>query len=105
MPFNTFLERFAIGIAAASGLLTTACITGMPTAICTALGVGLGAADVRFGSKADMCSAIGHVHFAPNSDIDCVFRNVSFRSGYWQCNRAAMAPSTVTCSQIGVNIS
>jgi len=77
MPFNTFLERFAIGIAAASGLLTTACITGMPTAICTALGVGLGAADVRFGSKADMCSAIGHVRFAPNSDIDCVFRNVS----------------------------
>src|SRR5262245_29018332 len=103
MPFNTFLERFAIGIAAASGLLTTACITGMPTAICTALGVGLGAADVRFGSKADMC--IGHVHFAPNSDNDCVCLNVSFRSGYWQCNRAAMAQSTVTCSQIGVSIS
>jgi|SRR5262245_33813792 len=31
MPFNTFLERFAIGISAASGLLTAACITGMPT--------------------------------------------------------------------------
>ena len=30
---------------------------------------GLGAeSDVRFGSEADMCSAIGHVRFAPNSD-------------------------------------
>ena len=25
-------------------------------------------ADVRFGSKADMCAAIGHVSFTPNSD-------------------------------------
>jgi len=24
--------------------------------------------DVRFGSKADMCSAKGHVRFTPNSD-------------------------------------
>jgi hypothetical protein len=24
--------------------------------------------NVRFGSKADICSAKGHVHFAPNSD-------------------------------------
>jgi hypothetical protein len=31
--------------------------------------------DVRFGSKADMCNAIGHVYFTPNSDIDCVFRH------------------------------
>src|SRR5262245_44174322 len=28
---------------------------------------------VRFGSKADMCSAKRHVRFTPNSDIDCVF--------------------------------
>src|SRR5262245_46003467 len=27
---------------------------------------------VRFGSKADICSAKGHVRFTPNSDIDCV---------------------------------
>ena len=30
--------------------------------------------DVRFGSKADMCSASIHVRFTPNSDIDCAFR-------------------------------
>ena len=28
--------------------------------------------NVRFGSKADMCNAISHVRFNPNSDIDCV---------------------------------
>src|SRR5262249_50470186 len=27
--------------------------------------------DVRFGSKADMCSAKRHVRFAPESDIKC----------------------------------
>src|SRR5262245_32332936 len=27
--------------------------------------------DVRFGSKADMCSAKRHVRFSPNSDIKC----------------------------------
>src|SRR5262245_50729162 len=27
-----------------------------------------GASDFRFGSKADMCSAVGHVRFTPNSD-------------------------------------
>src|SRR5262249_9718357 len=26
---------------------------------------------VRFGSKADICSAKGHVRFTPNSDIKC----------------------------------
>jgi hypothetical protein len=31
---------------------------------------------VRFGSKADMCSAIGHVRFTPNSDAECVHSNV-----------------------------
>jgi hypothetical protein len=29
-------------------------------------------ADVRFGSKADICSAPSHVRFTPNSDTDCV---------------------------------
>src|SRR5262245_11727720 len=32
--------------------------------------------DVRFGSKADMCSAKGHVRFTPKSDIKCDIRNV-----------------------------
>jgi hypothetical protein len=30
--------------------------------------------NVRFGSLADICSAKGHVRFAPNSDINCVLR-------------------------------
>jgi hypothetical protein len=34
--------------------------------------------DVRFGSKADICTAKRHVRFTPNSDIDCVFRHVRF---------------------------
>src|SRR5262245_18442864 len=34
--------------------------------------------DVRFGSKADICTAPVHVRFTPNSDIDCVFRHVCF---------------------------
>ena len=29
--------------------------------------------DVRFGSKADICSAKGHVRFAPNSDRESEF--------------------------------
>jgi hypothetical protein len=31
-------------------------------------GLVKGRFDVRFGSKADMCSAKGHVRFTPNSD-------------------------------------
>src|SRR5262245_37495932 len=27
-------------------------------------------------SKADICGALGHVRFTPNSDIDCVFWHV-----------------------------
>jgi hypothetical protein len=30
--------------------------------------------NVRFGSKADICSATAHVRSTPNSDIDCVLR-------------------------------
>lgn len=32
-----FFERVTIGVAAADGLLTAACITGLPAASCTAL--------------------------------------------------------------------
>jgi hypothetical protein len=31
------------------------------------------ACDVRFGSKADMCGATGHVRFTPDSDRESVF--------------------------------
>jgi hypothetical protein len=34
-------------------------------------GVGATLADVRFGSKADICTAVGHVCFTPESDIKC----------------------------------
>src|SRR5262245_51670974 len=37
-----------------------------------------GLTDVRFGSKADMCSAKGHVRFTPKSDIKCDMWNVRF---------------------------
>jgi hypothetical protein len=37
--------------------------------------------NVRFGSKADICSAPTHVRFTPNSDIDCVFRSLRAKSG------------------------
>src|SRR5262245_52664904 len=32
--------------------------------------------NVRFGSKADICTAIGHVRFTPHSDIKCDIWNV-----------------------------
>ena len=43
---------------------------------------------VRFGSKADICSAKGHVRFAPNSDRESGFPqndHVRFtpESGHW----------------------
>jgi len=52
MPYITFLERVSVGIAAASGLLTAACISGMPTASCTALADTYGSAIVLFGLTA-----------------------------------------------------
>jgi hypothetical protein len=44
---------------------------------------------VRFGSKADICSAPTHVRFTPNSDIDCVFRHVRYapKSGHQVLNQ------------------
>ena len=32
--------------------------------------------NVRFGSKADICTAIGHVRFTPESDTESVLSNV-----------------------------
>src|SRR5215831_11753240 len=46
-------------------------------------------ADVRFGSKADMCRAKGHVRFAPNSDRE---------SGLPQTVMSALPPKADMCS-------
>src|SRR5262249_47866071 len=56
-----------------------------------------GRPNVRFGSKADICTAPAHVRFTPNSDIDCVFRHVRFtpKSGHVQCN--SRCPLWATC--------
>src|SRR5215510_11977068 len=45
--------------------------------------------DVRFGSKADMCSANEHVRFTPNSDRE---------SGHRQTVRSALPPKADMCS-------
>src|SRR5262249_7188692 len=37
-----------------------------------------GVLDFRFGSKADMCSALHHVRFTPNSDINRAFWYVRY---------------------------
>jgi hypothetical protein len=41
---------------------------------------------IRFGSKADICSAKRHVRFTPNSDIDCVLR----KSRRYPCRRRGL---------------
>src|SRR5262245_49913070 len=46
---------------------------------------------VRFGSKADMCSAKGHVRFTPNSDRE---------SGHRQTVRSALPPKADVCSAL-----
>ena len=38
--------------------------------------------DVRFGSKADMCSAKGHVRFTPKADMQCLVFNEGDADGY-----------------------
>jgi hypothetical protein len=43
---------------------------------------------VRFGSKADICSAKGHVRFAPNSDRE---------SGFPQTVMSALPPKADVC--------
>ena len=37
--------------------------------------------NVRFGSKADMCAATGHVRFTPNSDRESGHQIPSLRNG------------------------
>src|SRR5262245_62405670 len=46
---------------------------------------GVTAANVRFGSKADICSAKRHVRFTPESDIKCDIWECPLRtnSGHW----------------------
>jgi len=46
-------------------------------------------AHVRFGSKADMCAAISHVRFTPNSDR---------KSGHPQNVMSALPPIADMCS-------
>jgi hypothetical protein len=46
------------------------------------------AADVRFGSKADICSATAHVRFTPNSDRE---------SGFPQQAMSALPPKADMC--------
>src|SRR5262249_3142115 len=41
-----------------------------------------GSSNVRFGSKADMCSAKRHVRFTPKSDIKCDIWKFRYRSGH-----------------------
>src|SRR5262249_43800502 len=53
---------------------------------------------VRFGSKADICSAKGHVRFTPNSDIDCVFRHVRFGPKADSCSAAKKKHYSITSS-------
>src|SRR5262249_31078613 len=50
----------------------------LATRACTQEGADKKSSDVRFGSKADICSAPAHVRFTPNNDLDCVFRHVRF---------------------------
>jgi hypothetical protein len=47
-----------------------------------------GGTDVRFGSKADICSAIGHVRFSSNSDRE---------SGLRQTVMSALPPKADMC--------
>src|SRR5262249_34570906 len=54
-----------------------------------------GRPDVRFGSKADMCSAKGHVRFAPNSDRESglpqtVMSASPPKSGHLRCNSSCL---------------
>jgi len=50
-----------------------------------------GAMDVRFGSKADICSAPTHVCFTPNSDRE---------SGFPQTVMSALPPKADMCSAV-----
>jgi hypothetical protein len=58
---------------------------------CPLEGVSLQSADVRFGSKADICSAPTHVRFTPNSDRE---------SGFPQTVMTALPPKADMCSAL-----
>jgi len=53
---------------------------------------GLTEAHVRFGSQADMCGAIRHVRFTPESDR---------KSGHRQRVMSALLPKADMCSALG----
>src|SRR5262245_40900611 len=53
-------------------------------------GFASGRTDVRFGSKADMCSAKGHVRFTPHSDRE---------SGFQQTIMSALPRKADTCGE------
>src|SRR5262245_7898638 len=63
-------------------------------AICanTREGVALEPTDVRFGSKADSCSAATHVRFTPNSDR---------KSRHPQTVMSALPPKADMCGALG----
>jgi hypothetical protein len=44
--------------------------------------------DVRFGSKADMCSALGDVCFVPIADIASLFDPSIRAISNWRCSEA-----------------
>jgi hypothetical protein len=50
--------------------------------------------NVRFGSKADICKAKGHVRFTPNSDRE---------SGFPQNGMSALHPKADMCVQLGMS--
>ena|SRR5262249_27500577 len=54
-------------------------------------GAGITKPHVRFGSKADICSATSHVRFPPNSDRE---------SGLFQTVMSALPPKADMCSAV-----
>ena len=57
--------------------------------------------DVRFGSKADMCSAKGHVRFTPKSDAECVHSNVGYGPIADSCAASTIDQSSARSSTVG----
>ena len=57
--------------------------------------------NVRFGSKADICSAKGHVRFTPESDAECVHSNVRYRPIANSCAASTIDQSSARSSTVG----
>ena len=68
----------------------------LTTRTSTLKGVGTKPADVRFGSKADMCSAIGHVRFTSKSD-----RERDSRKGHVRFTPKSGDPCGAKCAGVG----